>query len=293
MANTNLRMMILHFDQKSIDATKGILQYLGYVSITGVSVPARVFNLLKSEKFDLLFADYKTINMYGEDFLETLRENPGQVPVKVILLIDSEIAVQDLKKMYREGITATIKYPFQLNEMEKAIEDSIRSVPMAISKTIRKIRELDFFSFLTDEELIALLKISKCRNYEENELIFEDGQPGDRFYVIVDGIIIISQMVNKRRETVLARLKRGSCFGEMSILDGSPRTARARAHDDTVLLEFDRRIMEGYDDIVTLKLFKKLTHIFSRRLRGANAKIKQMMADQAKLKDRSHDTPVT
>ncbi|WP_420266330.1 cyclic nucleotide-binding domain-containing protein [Candidatus Magnetominusculus dajiuhuensis] len=286
-------MLILHFDQKSIDATKGILQYLGYGSITGVSVPARVFNVLKSEKFDLLFADFNTINMYEGEFLDALRENPGQVPVKVILLIDSEIAVQDLKKMYRDGITAIIKYPFQLNEMEKAIEDSIRSVPMAVSKTIRKIRELDFFSFLTDEELITLLKISKCRNYKENDIIFEDGQPGDRFYVIVDGIIVISQMVNKKREQVLARLKRGSCFGEMSILDGSPRTARAKAYDDTVLLEFDKRIMEGYDDIVTLKLFKKLTHIFSRRLRGANIKIKQMMADQAKLVGRAQDAPVT
>ncbi|MBF0555560.1 MAG: cyclic nucleotide-binding domain-containing protein [Nitrospirae bacterium] len=286
-------MLILHFDQKSIDATKGVLQYLGYGSITGVSVPARVFNVLKSEKFDLLFADYNTINMFEGGFLDTLRENPGQVPVKVILLIDSEIAVQDLKKMYRDGVTAIIKYPFQLNEMEKAIEDSIRSVPMAVSKTIRKIRELDFFSFLTDEELITLLKISKCRNYKESDIIFEDGQPGDRFYVIVDGIIVISQMVNKKREQVLARLKRGSCFGEMSILDGSPRTARAKAYDDTVLLEFDKRIMEGYDDIVTLKLFKKLTHIFSRRLRGANTKIRQMMADQAKLAGRAQDAPVT
>ncbi|MBF0457247.1 MAG: cyclic nucleotide-binding domain-containing protein [Nitrospirae bacterium] len=293
MSEKNLRILILHFDQKSIDATKGTLQYLGYGSIMGVSLPTRVFNILKTDKFDLLFADYKTINMYAEGFLETLRENHGQAPIKVILLIDCEIAVQDLKKMYREGVTAIIKYPFQLHEMEKAIEDSIRSVPLAVSKTIRKIRELDFFSFLTDEELITLLKISKCRNYKENEIIFEDGQPGDRFYVIVDGIIVISQLVNKKREQVLARLKRGSCFGEMSILDGSPRTARAKAYDDTVLLEFDKRIMEGYDDIVTLKLFKKLTHIFSRRLRGANAKIKQMMAEQAKSTAQYKNTPVT
>ncbi|MCG6551652.1 MAG: cyclic nucleotide-binding domain-containing protein [Candidatus Magnetominusculus sp. LBB02] len=291
MEEKNLRLLVLHFDQKSIDATKGVLQYLGYGSIQGVSVPARVINMLKTDKFDLLFADYKTIGMYGEGFLDALRETHSQNPIKVILLIDSEIAVQDLKKMYREGITATITYPFQLHEMEKAIEDSLRSVPMAVSKTIRKIRELDFFSFLTDEELIALLKISKCRNYKENDVIFEDGQVGDRFYVIVDGIIVISQMVGKKREQVLARLKRGSCFGEMSILDGSPRTARAKAYDDTVLLEFDKRIMEGYDDIVTLKLFKKLTHIFSRRLRGANVKIKQMMAEQAKVTGRN--TPVT
>ncbi len=269
------------------------MKYLGYTSITGVSVPARVFNILKSEKFDLLFADYRTINMYGEGFLETLRENHEQYPIKVILLIDSEIEVQDLKRMYREGITSIIKYPFQLNEMEKAIEDSVRSVPMAVSKTVRKIRELDFFSFLTDEELISLLKISKCRKYNEGELIFEDGQPGDRFYVIVDGIIVISQIINKRREQVLARLNRGSCFGEMAILDGSPRTAKARAYDDTVLLEFDKRIMEGYDDIITLKLFKKLTHIFSRRLRGANAKIKQMMAAKAKSDSHTSSTPVT
>ncbi|MEO5357689.1 MAG: cyclic nucleotide-binding domain-containing protein [Nitrospirae bacterium YQR-1] len=283
-----LRILVLIHDQRGLDFAKGTLSYMGYPNTSGVTKPSSVFNILKNESYEILMADYPTVNTYEDNFFKHLRERHT---IRVILLIDSEMDAAELKKMYKEGVSAILQYPYQIDDVKKAIDDAIRSVPMAITKTVRKIRDLDFFSILTDEELMSLLRISKCRKYAEGDLIFDEGQVGDRFYVIVDGVISISKRIGKKREETLARLKRGSCFGEMAILDGQPRSARAKAFDDVVLLEFDKRIMEGYDDIITLKLFKKLAHVFSRRLRGATAKIKEMVLTSA-AKDGLSGTPV-
>ncbi|MBF0566357.1 MAG: cyclic nucleotide-binding domain-containing protein [Nitrospirae bacterium] len=281
-----MHILILNYDQRGIDFTRGALSYLGYNNVVGITRSSSLTNILSAENIDVLFADYGTIKMFDEDLLATLREYHEEHPLRVILLTESEVGVKELKRLYREGVTSIIQYPFQLDDLDRAIKDAVRSVPIAITKTIRKIRDLDFFSYLTDEELMAMLKFSKFRKYNEGEVIFEEGEKGDRFYVIIEGMISISKIIGKKREEILARLKRGSCFGEMSILDGSPRSAKAKAYDDVLLLEFDRRIMEGYDDIITLKIFKKLTQVFSRRLRGANNKIKELaIFAQAKKSD--------
>jgi hypothetical protein len=62
----------------------------------------------------------------------------------------------------------------------------------------------------------------------------------------------------------------------MAVLENTTRSARARADDDALLFELDSRLMDGYDDIITLKLFKKLVYIFSDRLRNADMKIEQL-----------------
>ncbi|KJU85995.1 Cyclic nucleotide-binding domain protein [Candidatus Magnetobacterium bavaricum] len=291
MEKKGLNIIILNSDQRSQDFAKGSLNYLGYTKVIGVSKVNSLLNNLKSEKVDLLLADYNTIMKYDEGLLEKLRQSHEESPLRVILMIDSDINVRELKRMYREGVTSVLQYPFQMNDVEKAINDAVRSVPIAITKTVRKIRDLDFFSFLSDDELMSMLKICKCRKYKEGDIIFEEGEKPDRFYVIADGIIAITKGIERKREEVLARLRRGSCFGEMGILDGSPRSARAKAYDDVFLLEFDRRIMEGYDDILTLKLFKKLTQVFSRRLRGANNKIKELAIFAQNKKTDSHPEP--
>ncbi|MBF0465784.1 MAG: cyclic nucleotide-binding domain-containing protein [Nitrospirae bacterium] len=283
-----LKILVLIHDQRGLDFAKGTLNYMGYPQVSGVTKPLSVFNILKQEPYEILMADYFTVSTYEENFFKELRERYN---IRVILLIDSEMEASDLKRMYKEGVSAVLQYPYQIEDVKKALDDAIRSVPMAITKTVRKIRDLDFFSFLTDEELMTLLRISKCRKYAEGDLIFDEGQPGDRFYVIVDGVVSISKKIGKKREETLARLKRGSCFGEMAILDGQPRSAKAKAFDDVILLEFDKRIMGGYDDIITLKLFKKLAHVFSRRLRGATAKIKEMVLT-SHAKDGLSSTPV-
>jgi CRP-like cAMP-binding protein len=163
-----------------------------------------------------------------------------------------------------------------MNDLQKALSDVARSIPPQVSDVFNKVRQLDFFSFMNDDEILKLLKLTRCRKYSKDEIIFEEGQAGDRFYVIVEGNVSILKVLNSEKQELLAILDKGACFGEMAIIEHTTRSARAKADNDVLLFELDNRLMDGYDDIITLKLFKKLIHIFSDRLRNADTKIKEL-----------------
>ena len=65
--------------------------------------------------------------------------------------------------------------------------------------------------------------------------IFEQGEPGDRYYAIADGTIDVS--VDGR---LVATLGRGEGFGEIALLHETPRTASVAAKTDALLLAIER-----------------------------------------------------
>ena len=65
--------------------------------------------------------------------------------------------------------------------------------------------------------------------------LFEEGDPGDAAFIVESGIVAIAKTV-EGAEVELARLEAGELFGEMAIIDGSPRMARAIAIEDSVVV---------------------------------------------------------
>jgi CRP-like cAMP-binding protein len=78
------------------------------------------------------------------------------------------------------------------------------------------------------------------KRYEKGEIIFREGDAGDTMYVIMSGEVEISRE-RKGERTVLARMKRGEFFGEMSLMDDMPRSATVTALHRTRLLPMTRR----------------------------------------------------
>lgn len=74
--------------------------------------------------------------------------------------------------------------------------------------------------------------------FEEGKVIFEEGDAGDRMYIVADGEIEISKQFGPR-ERELATLEAGAFFGEMAVLEGTPRNATARAKTDCRVLPLD------------------------------------------------------
>jgi NADH dehydrogenase len=66
-------------------------------------------------------------------------------------------------------------------------------------------------------------------HFEPGEIVFHQGDWGDRVYVIIRGEVEVLQEDANGEETVLARLKDGDCFGEMALINEAPRTATVRA----------------------------------------------------------------
>ena len=72
------------------------------------------------------------------------------------------------------------------------------------------------------------------RSYTDGEYIFREGESAEYAYIVKSGIIEITK-ISARGEDVLVRLEPPSLFGEMALIDGSPRSASARAKGDTVV----------------------------------------------------------
>jgi len=77
-------------------------------------------------------------------------------------------------------------------------------------------------------------------HFEPSEVIFRQGDAGDRLYIVVDGEVEMITEEPGTGEQVLARLGPGDCFGEMALVGAKPRMATARSATSVNLLTIDQ-----------------------------------------------------
>ncbi len=105
----------------------------------------------------------------------------------------------------------------------------------------------------------------------EGEIIFREGETGEEIYLIDKGEVKIFKEI-EGSEKILAVLKEGEVFGEMSVLDGKPRSASAKAIKDTILRIMNREALIEY--IRQNPFMEYLVNTLIERLRIADEKIK-------------------
>ena len=118
--------------------------------------------------------------------------------------------------------------------------------------------------------------------YEPNDIIFCEFEPGNDFYFIQSGRVEIVKIINNREKT-LDILGTGDVFGEMAILEEEPRSASAIAIEHVKLLRFRR---ENFDALLqgTPQLAYKLLVIFSKRIYDAKRRLMILLLDDPQLK---------
>ena len=88
-----------------------------------------------------------------------------------------------------------------------------------------------------DDEAASALRASMVEvKLARGEVLFREGDDGDRVYVVADGKIKLGRTAPDGRENLLAVLGPGQMFGELSLFDPGPRSATASAVTDTSLL---------------------------------------------------------
>ena len=78
------------------------------------------------------------------------------------------------------------------------------------------------------------------RDYAALEVIFEENSPGAEMYIVHSGRVRLFAHGENGEEVTLATVKEGDFFGEMTLIDKSPRSATAMAEEDTRLVVLDR-----------------------------------------------------
>ena len=131
------------------------------------------------------------------------------------------------------------------------------------------IRKAPLFSALDDEAAQALRRSMAEITLGRGQVLFREGDSGDKLYVVCEGKVKLGRTSSDGRENLLAILGPGEMFGELSLFDPGPRTATATAVTDTQISAL------GHDDLTTwvsgrpevaLSLLKQI----SSRLRRTN-----------------------
>jgi CRP/FNR family cyclic AMP-dependent transcriptional regulator len=150
---------------------------------------------------------------------------------------------------------------------------------------IQFLKTVPFFDRLSNRQLKTVSDIMFERNYDTDESIFEEGQPGAALFLILDGKIAIE--IFRETSTRLAVLERGAFFGEMALLDDTPRSANARALEPTRTLALYRNDLNGLMDRharTACQIYRSLASMIGDRLRSTNELVQmKISADTARL----------
>jgi CRP-like cAMP-binding protein len=118
-----------------------------------------------------------------------------------------------------------------------------------MNERLEQLAKIDLFAGLKPQALDLILKVASEETHALGTKIFQHGDAGDKLYLILEGRVRISREVPGMGEEALAVLGPGTVFGEMALLDESPRSADARVHERCRLLAIPK---DGFDDLLFL-----------------------------------------
>ncbi len=137
------------------------------------------------------------------------------------------------------------------------------------------LRNLSLFSGLDELELEKLSKIAGRKRVTRSAYVVRAGDATDSLYVLLSGRAKVTNSDEEGREIILAWLGPGEFFGEMGLIDGSPRSASVIATEPCELLILSRdafhRCMQD-----NFQVALKLMQILVGRLREADRKIESL-----------------
>jgi CRP/FNR family transcriptional regulator, cyclic AMP receptor protein len=138
---------------------------------------------------------------------------------------------------------------------------------------VEQFRKVNLFLALNDNELEMISRIAHPKTAHKGQVIFQEGEPGDSFYTILQGRVKVCLYDEGGKEYVLDVIKSGDYFGELSLINDLPRSASLISLENSEFLtinrhDFTRLLMEN--PAITLSLLKTC----SNRLRAADERIR-------------------
>jgi CRP-like cAMP-binding protein len=142
------------------------------------------------------------------------------------------------------------------------------------SRVLELLRSMDLFAELPDSELARIARLLKEQKFSENDLIFQQGDPGDGLYLVLQGRVRIATTDSFGRERVLAFYGPGEFFGDMAVLTGAPRSATAGASSDVRLLQLRK---DDFDVLVATNVgvMRAMMRVMVDRQAALNTRLTQ------------------
>jgi len=186
------------------------------------------------------------------------------------------ITEEDLKRSLGYPIPETAAEALIRSANSMGGKDNITALVIAVDEVepekaartqdkLNLLRGVALFQYLTFDEQIKVASMLEELHFAAGEHIIRDGEKGDRLYLLLEGEVWVT-----KRGAKVASLRRGDIFGEMALLDKSPRSADVTAFKASSCLALDRTRFHSLVrecSPISVKMLWSLARIFSTRLR--------------------------
>ena len=146
-------------------------------------------------------------------------------------------------------------------------------------------RAVPLFKSLSEEELDAILKISRLFRSPEGHKLVEQGEAGKGVFIIVNGGASVTIVDEDGESTVLAQLSRGDAVGELSLIDSSPHSATVTCTETSTVFHLDNRAfnaLRAEHHPAAFKVLRATAPMICERLRQMNDRIAAIFANPQK-----------
>jgi CRP-like cAMP-binding protein len=137
-------------------------------------------------------------------------------------------------------------------------------------------RRIKALADLSDEQLVRFANFMETQTVRQWAQIVKQGELDDGMYLILEGELRVRMMIGGK-ETILATLGAGECFGEIALFDQGPRSADVLSNKDSVLLKisaeaFERLCREAPE--LSVPILFSISKTLAARIRADNKRIK-------------------
>lgn len=147
-----------------------------------------------------------------------------------------------------------------------------------LANKVAVLKGMPLFRHLTYKEVIRVLNITSVLEYQPGETVIKEQEPGEELFVILNGRVRLH-----KDNAFITELGRGAHFGEMALVDRSPRSASATAEEQTRVLSLRRR--DFYEILrkeapLAVKLLWSFVQVLTERLRKTTAELSAGRVEQ-------------
>ncbi len=138
------------------------------------------------------------------------------------------------------------------------------------------ISRVPLFAGLNEQQFAALAARTSQTSLRRGEVLFEEGDLGDRLYIITEGKIKLGHSSEDGRESLLAILGPGEIIGELTLFDPGPRSTTATAVSSASLLSLDHADLVAVLDN-SPEVAKHMLRALAQRLRRTNESLSDLV----------------
>lgn len=154
--------------------------------------------------------------------------------------------------------------------------------------TREDLKEIVMLAYLTDPMLDKLVQIIDVFKFDKDELLFKEGEPAERFYMLRSGSVLLEQMISDKVTACVGSVKPGFSFGWSTMLDNGVYTSDAVCIEPSEIYSFKRgkikKLFEE-DPEMGFLIYQRLLEIIKKRLDYRTSQFRQAIKDHPDMQN--------